>query len=418
MNATPLSQLKADSVLKHDLYLDPRFLLLCASAPVTQELIKALQKWEFAEILSAEEEASARPAVKVSGTFENVTEFDSIINDQKAQEKKESSSFLEEALSKAQKDAGTGQGTEQTRLHTVQSVYNEYMEYIKKVYTHYATHKQLDIKEISETVKGLCVYIKDNRRYMLRITPSIAVRDKEFLISHSMRSTVLAITIAQQIHMPLTQMVELGIACILHEIGMIRLPPQLYITDRPLSAQERAKIAQHPLFSYQILKEANFPVSIQMGVLDHHEKQNGTGYPRKIDSTKISVYAKIIAVACSFEAITTPRQYKEAKTTYDAMVEMLKNEEHAYDDTVIKALLYSLSLYPIGAYVYLANGKVAQVVDVNPSNPRNPMVQIPGEKDANGNLRNIQSNDSDLKIVRVLSKTESEDAVKRFSPEK
>jgi hypothetical protein len=267
------------------------------------------------------------------------------------------------------------------------------------------------MEELSDTVKDLCVFIKENKRYVLRIMPSAEARSKNFLVIHSMRSTVLAITIGLELHIPLSKLIELGVTCILHEIGMIRLPPQLYMTDKPLTSIERAHISTHPLIGFNIIKSLNFPLSIQLGVLEHHEKENGTGYPRKLSGDKISTYAKIISVACSFEAITAPRQYKAERTTFDAMVEMLKNENNQYNGIVIKALLYSLSLFPIGAYVYLKNGKIGIVTDVNPNNPKNPIIQLINEKEADGSPKTIQTDDLENKIIRVLNKKEQEDIV-------
>ena len=91
------------------------------------------------------------------------------------------------------------------------------------------------------------------------------------------------------------------------------------------------------------------------------------------------------------------------------MVEMLKNANHQYDDAAIKALLYSVSLFPIGAYVFLKNGKVAEVTDVNPDNPKLPVVQLLLEKDKDGSPKTLQTNETDLAIVRVLNKKETDD---------
>ena len=288
------------------------------------------------------------------------------------------------------------------------------MKYINSVYTHYSTHKKIDLAEMTDTVQKLCMFIKDNKRFVLRISPSAEARSKNFLVIHSMRSTVLAITIGLELHLPLSKVVELGIATILHEIGMLRLPPQLYITDRALAAAEKKQIAMHPIFSCNILKEQNFPNSIVMGVLDHHEKENGMGYPRGFTGEKISPYGKIISVACSFEAITAPRTYKTERTTYDAMVEMLQNPNKQYDPNIIKALLYSLSLYPIGQYVYLNNGKIGMVTDVTPNKPQNPIVQLVNERDADGSLKTVQTDDGANKIIRPLSKQEQDDLSKKL----
>ena len=116
-------------------------------------------------------------------------------------------------------------------------------------------------------------------------------------------------------------------------------------------------------------------------------------------------------MACSFEAITAPRHYKSAQSTYEAMVDMLKNNKQYYDENVIKALLYSLSLFPIGGYVYLSNGRIAQVVDVNPEDPKNPVVQLLSI-DKTTKVEVIQTSDKDIKIVRALTPEETTDVLK------
>lgn len=400
MSTVKLENLKSDLSFNGDLQLDKNFILLPAKAVVSDDLIKVLTDWNFTEFQCSEE----------------VPDFSS--SQEKKQDSKASSeskvSTLKDSVKQALAKAKTSEwiSTERSKMNSVQTVYNEYMNYINSVYTHYATHKKIDFQELSDTVKDLCVFIKDNKRYVLRITPSAEARSKNFLVIHSMRSTVLAITVGLELHMALSKLIELGISCILHEIGMLRLPPQLYMTDRPLTAAERAQIMTHPHTGFNILKDLEFPLSILLGVLEHHEKENGLGYPRHLPGNKITTYAKIISVACSFEAITAPREYKSERTTFDAMVEMLKNPNGQYDSTVIKALLYSLSLYPIGAYVCLQNGKIGIVTDVSPNNPKNPIVQLANERNEDGTVKAIQTDDNQNRIVRVLSKEEQQQVQK------
>lgn len=400
MSTVKLENLKSDLSFNGDLQLDKNFILLPAKAVVSDDLIKVLTDWNFTEFQCSEE----------------VPDFSS--SQEKKQDSKASSeskvSTVKDSVKQALAKAKTSEwiSTERSKMNSVQTVYNEYMNYINSVYTHYATHKKIDFQELSDTVKDLCVFIKDNKRYVLRITPSAEARSKNFLVIHSMRSTVLAITVGLELHMALSKLIELGISCILHEIGMLRLPPQLYMTDRPLTAAEKAQIMTHPHTGFNILKDLEFPLSILLGVLEHHEKENGLGYPRHLPGNKITTYAKIISVACSFEAITAPREYKSERTTFDAMVEMLKNPNGQYDSTVIKALLYSLSLYPIGAYVCLKNGKIGIVTDVSPNNPKNPIVQLANERNEDGTVKAIQTDDNQNRIVRVLSKEEQQQVQK------
>ena len=419
MNSFNIEGLKPGTFFTSDVMLDKTFLLLTNSIPLSEGMIKALQDWDFKQIFSDGSLSSSAVLTNISQntTDIDIEELENSVNSTKSTITTEKLNAAKKALESAETididDIGNESkiDTESSRLSVVTNIYNDYLNYISHVYTRYATHKELNYEDLSSKIKDLCIFIKENRRFVLRVQPAQDPKAKEFLVSHSMRSTVYAIIIGMQLRLPLSNLIELGVSCVIHEIGMIRLPPQLYMTERALNSSDKKLIFTHPIISYNILQEYDFPLKVCLGVLEHHERENGTGYPNHLPSEKISIYAKIIAVACSFEAITAPRHYKDAQSSYEAMVDMLKNNKQFYDENVIKALLYSLSLFPIGGYVYLSNGKIAQVVDVNPENPKNPIVQlvstIKGAKQ-----ETIQTSDTGIKIVRALNKEECNDVLK------
>jgi HD-GYP domain-containing protein (c-di-GMP phosphodiesterase class II) len=382
-----------------DLMIDSTFVLLPQTAPVTNELIKALREWEF-DSFYCEGNLSLGGDIGISVS----TGVDDKKEDANAPKMGESLKAAIERSKNIQLD-----NSDKARMDMVQKVYEEYMNYIESMFTHYATHKEIDQDDLSETVKELCVFIKENKRFILRVNPAEGATKKNFLVTHSMRTTVLAIAIALQLHMPLSKMVDLGVTSILHEIGMLRLPPQIYMTDKKLTPGERSQILKHPVLGYTIVKDLNFPLNIQLGVLEHHEKENGTGYPQKKSGDKISNNAKIISVACSYEAISSPRSYKTGRSTFEAIVELLQNRERSYDDSIIRGLLYTVSLFPIGSYVYLSNRKIAQVIDTNPDNPKTPIIQYLTEKEADGSPKVSPTGTNGINIVRILSKDEEKD---------
>lgn len=399
METINIGALRQGITYTSDLMIDNTFLLLPKTAEMTEDLIKALRQWGFEDIL-------VDGSISLGG--------DIGVNKEEEPEEEAPKERIGDNLKKAIEDSkNTAVGnSDQARMELVHSVYEEYMNYIESVFTHYATHKEIDQEELSDTVQELCIFIKEHRRYILRVNATIESENRNFLIIHTMRTTVLCLAIALQLHLPLSKMIELGVTSILHEIGMLRLPPQLYMTSKKLSVREKAQISKHTLLGYTIIKDLNFGLSIQLGVLEHHEKENGTGYPRRLTGDKISSNAKIIAVACTYEAISSPRSYKDEKSTFDALLEMLQNKEHVYDGSVIKALLYTVSLYPIGTFVYLSNRKVAEVIDTNPDNPKTPIVQLLTEKNADGSLKTIQIGENNINILRILTKQEKEDIIK------
>ena len=399
METISVSALREGITYTSDLMVDSSFLLLPKTAEMTDDIIKALRQWGFDDVIS-EGSVSLGGDIGVSKNDESENET----------QKEKISDNLKKVIEDSKHSAVGNSDT--ARMELVRSVYEEYMNYIESVFTHYATHKEIDQEELSDTVQDLCIFIKEHRRYILRVNATIESEERNFLIIHTMRTTVLCLAIALQLHLPLSKMIELGVTSILHEIGMLRLPPQLYMTSKKLSVREKAQISKHTLLGYTIIKDLNFGLSIQLGVLEHHEKENGTGYPRRLSGEKISSNAKIIAVACTYEAISSPRSYKDEKSTFDALLELLQNREHAYDGSVIKALLYTVSLYPIGTFVYLSNRKIAEVIDTNPDNPKTPIVQLLTEKDADGSFKTIQIGENNINILRILTKQEKEDIIK------
>lgn len=412
-----IDDIRPDAILSEDLFLDEQFLLVSRSCPVSADTIKAVRAWGFKKVMldRAEEAETLAPDLSGGNNPSGSPQTEHLDDDHFAEKSStlaEETLKIKELVSDAHSHRDDKEMSNTDRISMVQKVYDEFLVYIEKVYTRFATHTELNLLEMSRTSKLLCQFIQDYRRYVLRINPSQPVGNKNFIIHHSMRSTVLAISIGLQLHMPEDKLVELSVACMIHEIGMIRLPPYLYLTDRALTHSEKNHLFTHPILGYNILKDENFPLSIQLAALEHHERENGSGYPQHLKGDKIPLYAKIIAVTCSFEAITSPRTFKESRTSFEAMTEMLKNENLQYDGTVLKALLFSLSLFPIGAYVYLSNGKTAQVTDVSPISPKNPIVTIIGEKDAEGKPITVQTNDTNMKIVRVMNKEESSELIK------
>jgi len=379
MNSVLLKDLKPRLYFSQPLLLDEGYVLLVPGLPVDEGLIKRLSQWEFREMRSA-----------------------GVPLDMAAVETAAEGELEEEAVQTLMPDGAD----DKEKVEELLAFYNNFTSYMDSLYTRFVTKAELDYKQVSERMRGLCQVIIENKRFLLR-AQSMAPQQKNYLVSHAVRSSVFAIVLGMTIKLPLFKLIELGTAAALHEIGMVRLPPQLYMESRILSPTERKAITAHPILGYNMLKEKQVPLAVCLAALEHHERMNGTGYPRALTGEKISLYSKIIMVACSYDAVTADRPYKQAKDGYTAMVDILKNEGKQYDDTVIRALVYGLSIYPIGTLVMLTNGKGAVVVDQNPENPRFPIVQIMGERSPEGKEIVIRTTETSVRVLRPLGKDET-----------
>jgi len=259
----------------------------------------------------------------------------------------------------------------------IQEAQNFYASFLKFTQAVFSDISVLNINSIAKEIMALRSEIQNNRRFLLYARNFIEpVNDENYLASHAVRTTVIAMIIGKHLNIPPFRLLELGMAAFLHDIGMLNLPPQTYLNKLELKDPEKKLIFSHPIHSYNLLKSFNCPPSVSIAALEHHERENGCGYPRKLTGEKISLFGKIIAVACSYEALSAKRSYKKMKDQHSGMVELLKNEGNQYDITIVKALVSALSIYPIGTFVLLSNGKRGRVFNINPENQHYPVVQV------------------------------------------
>ena len=383
MNIVPLKELRPNLYFSKPLFLDEGFVLLAPEIPVDEALIKRLTQWEFRETRTA-----GRP---IEGPAES-----------------EDQAPPEDAMAAIALPDGSA---DRDRVERILAFYNDFTAYMESLYTRFVTKTELDYKELVDRMRGLSQVISENKRFVLR-AQSLAPAHKNYLVSHAVRSSVYSIILGASLKLPTFRLIELGAAAALHEIGMVKLPPQLYMAGRALSPQEKKAITTHPLLGYNLLKEKQVPLEVCLAALEHHERVNGSGYPRGLTGEKISLYSKIIMVACSYDAVTSARPFKEARDGYSAMVDIIKNEGKQYDDLVIRALVYSLSIYPIGTQVMLTNGKKAVVVDVNPDNPRYPIVQVLEVRSPDGKELVVRTSETSVRILRPLAKEEMQASAK------
>ena len=233
-----------------------------------------------------------------------------------------------------------------------------------------------------------------------------------YLSIHSVKSAILALSIGEYVKLPPHKLIELGIAALLHELGMLLIPPNIYRSNKKLSNKERQIIRTHPVISYKALKEAEYPSPILFAVLEHHEYMDGTGYPRGVTGDKISLYGKIIGVASAYSAATSKREFRDGKDGHSGIMDLLRGKGTKYDETVLRALVYIISVYPVGTYVLLNNGAKGIVIKTNLETPKHPILKL--LTDENGTPYNrkplLQTYPEDkIQIVRTLSKDEIEE---------
>lgn len=215
--------------------------------------------------------------------------------------------------------------------------------------------------EATDTIASdLLSAINDNDAIAIDI--SALKTSDEYTFKHSVDVATIAMIVAKQQGLSQTQIHEIGVTGLLHDVGKTKVPLDILNKPGRLNDAEFAVMKQHSVYGYQIIKDRpEVSPPIALGVLQHHEKINGSGYPMGVGEDKICPYAKILAVADIYDALVTERPYKAAYSQRDA-VEMIMSMTMELDITAMKSFLESMILYPVDSIVELSNGEKARVV--------------------------------------------------------
>jgi HD-GYP domain-containing protein (c-di-GMP phosphodiesterase class II) len=170
---------------------------------------------------------------------------------------------------------------------------------------------------------------------------------------------------------------QLVTGALLHDVGMLRLPKEITDKSGGLSEAELQRMQAHPLYAYKIItKELLYPEDVGLIGLQHHERFDGEGYPRRISGADIDMGARIVSVADAFEAMVSEKPYRNSMMGYQAMKNLLSDNSRRFDPDVLKAFIKTMGIYPIGSVIMLNNGSIARVTEVQGDAPLRPKIRI------------------------------------------
>jgi HD-GYP domain-containing protein (c-di-GMP phosphodiesterase class II) len=371
-------------VFSMPLYLDDKYILLSPEVPISEAMIDRLVRWNYPYLYSDGSMGDAAVSIADGG---------------------DGSGALLESESR-----------EQVEFAKAFKFYQDFINFTESLFTEFINRNLLPVNDVSTFVKQVIEVVKEQRNYILRIS-EMDLPDKTFLVVQSVRTTILGIALGLFAKLPNHKLIEVGMTCLLHEIGMVKLPPQLYNSNKVLTPQEKRAISAHTVLGYNILKSANFPMAVCLGVLESHENVDGSGYPRQLVGDKISAYAKIVAICSSYAALSSARPFRLAFDGHHTIVELLKGMGRRYDEAMVRLLVANLSIYPIGTYVQLANGAKGMVIQANEQDPKKPVVRLmvspAGERFNESPI--VKTDSPELLIARALTVQQVAELRKTFN---
>lgn len=199
----------------------------------------------------------------------------------------------------------------------------------------------------------------------------------EYIFTHSLNVTLYSIALGIELKLPKKELEILGMGAIFHDIGKCHVPKDVLLKPGKLTNEEYDIIKRHALDGFNILRKVNtIPLAVAHCAFQHHERLNGTGYPRGIKDKDISIYSKIIAVADVYDAVTSNRVYRQALLPHEGLEILYAGATTLFDKELVEAFRYVIAIYPEGMKVTLSNGYEGIVIGQNKGLSDRPIVRI------------------------------------------
>jgi HD-GYP domain-containing protein (c-di-GMP phosphodiesterase class II) len=210
---------------------------------------------------------------------------------------------------------------------------------------------------------------------ILSIFTALETKD-EYTYKHSFSVAVLSTMIGSWMGLQSSEMDELTISAFLHDIGKLRISDDIINKTVSLNKQEFEEIKKHTLYGYELINNTYGTSEKQaLAALQHHEREDGSGYPLGIKGNEMGILSKIVAVSDVFHAMLSKRTYKGALPLFQVLRELSLGAYGLYEPTVIHCLIRKIMNTLIGNNVMLSDGDEAKIIIINIHDLIHPMIR-------------------------------------------
>lgn len=270
--------------------------------------------------------------------------------------------------------------------------------------------KGIDIKEkdIILMVSKIIDELVEHKDVLIQLS-DIRAHDG-YLFAHSVNCCVISSLLAAKMNYDTNTLKILATGALLHDIGLIAVPQMILKKPGNLTVEEYEAVQKHPQYGFEIFRKTKiFSERAAEVILQHHERNQGQGYPVGLKGKEIASLARIVAVADVYDALTSDKAYRDAYKAHEAIEMMISWGGELFDVEILKHFLQIVSAYPVGTHVLLSNGESGFVVANTPGFILNPVVRLLFKKDFSPHPAPFDldlKKNLDITIVRVLDNTD------------
>ncbi len=239
---------------------------------------------------------------------------------------------------------------------------------------------KLDAKPLESAVRRMTRSIERNPDTMMLVK---SIKEKgSYELGRAVDSSVLMITFGRFLQLPSERLELLGLAGLLMDIGKVKLPDPLLKKRDLLTAEEYELAKTHVTHSVELIRTASgLPQGLEEIVLMHHERQDGSGYPRALRGSQISIDGAIAGLVDSFSAVTSVRRHAEQMSPSNALSLLFQQKGKLFHEALVEQFIQCIGIYPVGSVVELNTGEIGIVIAQNLVRRLQPRVMVVLDRD-------------------------------------
>jgi len=253
---------------------------------------------------------------------------------------------------------------------------------LDKVYESLRNGRPGEIEAVQDSITPLIEGVFNNQEAvaaLLRLKES-----GDYRYQHGISMAVWAAILGRQIGLHRDELETLALGCAMCDVGMTQLPQEMLDNPEALTEQQRKIIGAHPKMGAELVaknKEVSFEV---LAIIEnHHERMDGSGYPRAMEGATIPVLARIAGLVDAYDAMITPRPYAPARTSHEAVQELMDGKGTLFQVALVEQFIQAIGLFPTGTLVELNSGEVGIVTHQNETRRLKPELIVVLDEDKN-----------------------------------
>jgi HD-GYP domain-containing protein (c-di-GMP phosphodiesterase class II) len=247
---------------------------------------------------------------------------------------------------------------------------------LRKVFSS-AGNPNFPILEIRTQLEALLRHI--DKYNILTFSPRAFQLD-DFLLHNSIMVSLTSYMLAKWNGLPSKDLMPIALSGLLHDIGNAKIDSALLLKPAKLAAEELEELKEHTVIGYNLLKPvAAINEGVKLSAMQHHEREDGSGYPLGITSEKIHLYSKVVAIADIFHAMSSKRSHKKAVSSYQVLDELFTESFGKLDPAMVQTFINKVTQFHNGALVKLSDGRLGEIVFSDRSHPTRPWVSVDGQ---------------------------------------